>query len=453
MQALRLRIIATAAIAASSLLGQTQINQTQIDLRTQTKSADFSGATFTKPFRTGSTLPSTCSTGEAFFKLNATAGQNLYGCTATNTWTVMSAGSTAGGDVTGALSSLTVAGIQSRPVSAAVPSSGQALVWNATTSQWEPGTVSGGSTGGGGTGTGTGTVTNAVSALGSVANLPVCTSGIVNDVKPCTRSGNSSTYVSQGAGNKTTGDILVYDSTGNAVDGGAPFTRICTVIRTSPTVLTIAPSASVSTPCAFTVGKNRVAFNASATATISGNTGTAWFSYDIVAQTIKVTLDTTTLTSCSGCTTSTGVSVPTLHIPFWKWTSTSGSWDAQGTSLAAEAYGGAPVICSTGLSCTSNADGTQTAAFDSAVLPMKLSSTSTLDFPSTATGACSDLTATLAGALAGDVVHVGPPTIFPAGFLASAFVSAPDTITVRLCNLSGATVNPVAASYAFQITR
>ena len=35
-------------------------------------------------------------------------------------------------------------------------------------------------------------------------------------------------------------------------------------------------------------------------------------------------------------------------------------------TLAAEAYGGAPVICSTGLSCAANADGTQTAAFDSA---------------------------------------------------------------------------------------
>ena len=71
--------------------------QTQIDLRTQSKSVDFSAATSTKPSKTGTTVPASCAVGETFFKTNATAGQNLYGCTATNTWTVLGAASGGGG--------------------------------------------------------------------------------------------------------------------------------------------------------------------------------------------------------------------------------------------------------------------------------------------------------------------------------------------------------------------
>ncbi|HTA68754.1 MAG TPA: hypothetical protein VK776_10775 [Bryobacteraceae bacterium] len=62
--------------------------QTLVDLRTQTKSVDFTGANTTKPFKSGTTLPVTCSIGEAFFKTNASAGANLYSCTALNAWTL-----------------------------------------------------------------------------------------------------------------------------------------------------------------------------------------------------------------------------------------------------------------------------------------------------------------------------------------------------------------------------
>jgi hypothetical protein len=61
--------------------------QTQVNLRTQSREVDFSGAATTKPAKAGTTLPASCSTGELFFKLDATAGQNLYACTGTNTWT------------------------------------------------------------------------------------------------------------------------------------------------------------------------------------------------------------------------------------------------------------------------------------------------------------------------------------------------------------------------------
>ena len=61
---------------------------TSVDLATQSRNPDFSGARFTKPFKVGSVLPTTCSTGEAFFKTDAPAGQNLFGCTVTDTWTL-----------------------------------------------------------------------------------------------------------------------------------------------------------------------------------------------------------------------------------------------------------------------------------------------------------------------------------------------------------------------------
>ena len=54
--------------------------QTQVDLRTQAKDIDFQAATFTKPFKTGTVLPSTCTQAELFFLTTAAPGTNLYGC-------------------------------------------------------------------------------------------------------------------------------------------------------------------------------------------------------------------------------------------------------------------------------------------------------------------------------------------------------------------------------------
>ena len=47
------------------------------------------GSDRTAPIKTGTTLPTTCTQGDVYFKADETAGQNLYFCTATNTWTKM----------------------------------------------------------------------------------------------------------------------------------------------------------------------------------------------------------------------------------------------------------------------------------------------------------------------------------------------------------------------------
>ncbi len=69
--------------------------QTQVDLATQSKNVDFSRAPSTKPAQVGPLVPGICSTGQIFFDSSAAAGQNLYGCTATNVWSLL--GGTGGG--------------------------------------------------------------------------------------------------------------------------------------------------------------------------------------------------------------------------------------------------------------------------------------------------------------------------------------------------------------------
>jgi len=141
--------------------------QTQVDLRTQSRNVNFSTAASVKPMPVGTSLPAACTQGEMYFKADAPAGANLYGCIALNTWVPQAgvpgsslpemtglsgalltndgsdpAWQPLDGDVTGAVSTLSVQGIQGRPVSASAPSYGDVLRWNSGSGQWEPGAVS-----------------------------------------------------------------------------------------------------------------------------------------------------------------------------------------------------------------------------------------------------------------------------------------------------------------------
>jgi len=141
--------------------------QTLVDLRTQSKSVNFTAANSTSPFQAGTTLPATCSVGQAFFQTTAAAGLNLYGCTATNSWTLFSAGILEG-DVTGTPSASTVSQIQGRAVSATAPAGGQSLAWNSTTNNWTPQTM-------------VGRVQNAGTALPAEPSLNFSGGGCVDD--------------------------------------------------------------------------------------------------------------------------------------------------------------------------------------------------------------------------------------------------------------------------------
>jgi hypothetical protein len=77
------------------------VAQTRIDLRTQGRNVDFADAVATRPFAVGTTLPESCTPGQAFFKSDAESGRNLYLCMADGVWRV----------TTGDPSVVTVAGL------------------------------------------------------------------------------------------------------------------------------------------------------------------------------------------------------------------------------------------------------------------------------------------------------------------------------------------------------
>ncbi len=129
--------------------------QTQIDLRTQAKSVNFSAASFTMPSQTGPVLPATCQVGATFILTSTLAGQNWYICTSANQWTVQAttlpgqAGNSGsvlttngtslswnalGGDVSGAPASVSVNKLLGRKLNTVAPTTGQLLGWDG--SQW-----------------------------------------------------------------------------------------------------------------------------------------------------------------------------------------------------------------------------------------------------------------------------------------------------------------------------
>jgi hypothetical protein len=83
-------------ICALAFLGWPMAGQTRIDLKNQTRAVDFSGATYTKPAKSGTSLPVTCGAGEMYILTSGPAGSNVYVCTATNTWNLQGGESSSG---------------------------------------------------------------------------------------------------------------------------------------------------------------------------------------------------------------------------------------------------------------------------------------------------------------------------------------------------------------------
>jgi hypothetical protein len=76
-----------------------------------------------------------------------------------------------------------------------------------------------------------------------------------------------------------------------------------------------------------------------------------------------------------------------------------------------------------------------------------LSATAVLDFPSISSNSYQSLTITVTGAGVGDVVILGAPAALEANLMAFGFVTATDTVTIRLHNGSGGAVDPVSATW------
>ena len=87
-----MRILVLVSLLLSLSISCLAQSTTLLDLRTQTKQVDFANANSTRPVKTGTTLPTNCSTGELYFKSDAVPGANLYGCVAANTWQGLGSG-------------------------------------------------------------------------------------------------------------------------------------------------------------------------------------------------------------------------------------------------------------------------------------------------------------------------------------------------------------------------
>ncbi len=258
--------------------------QTMIDLRTQSKSVDFSGANTTKPLKSGTVLPATCGVGEMFYLTSAAPGTNVYGCTSANAWTLQSGGSSLpavtgnsgktlttdgtnylwtslGGDISGQVHTATVTQIQGLPVAAATPATGQILTW--TGSSWAP------------------------------QNAPSGTGGT---------TGSGVTMASQ------LGDFQV--------------------TRTSASTLAIGANCSASTPCNVRFGNLVYTFTSGATLNVSSGTG---FAFIYVTNSGTLTAGSSLGLSCTGCIVQSGITgTPPDSVSLFSWSATNGSWDATG---------------------------------------------------------------------------------------------------------------------------
>jgi len=224
------------------------------------------------------------------------------------------------------------------------------------------------------------------------------------------------------------------------------------VVRTSSTVLTIGSGCATSSPCNVRFGYQTYNITSSATATISGSSsGTA---YIYINSSGVLTVGNNLAVACSTtCTQQSGItSFPPNTLPIYIWTATNGTWDPTGghderAFLDAKVLAGGQGIIIT------EAPGQSTLAVDNGVIPTYLMNSTTLTFSTIATGTCApDQTITVTGANPGDAVASGWPAL-PTGVFGMMLVSATNTVTVRLCNLSGLGVAPPSGTYRATIVR
>lgn len=244
------------------------IGQTRVDLRTETKSVDFSGATSTRPLQTGTLLPSTCSVGDLFYKTDGAPGSNIFGCTVANNWALESAGLVGAAGPRGATGLTGVTGAM-----------------------------------------GTNGTTGAVGATGATG--PAGATGLTGATG-------------------TTGLAGATGSTGSLGLTGPPgVIGDFNVSRTSATGLTIGTTCSLQIPCNVRLGAVTYSYTSPATAVVQAGTGIV---YMYVTSSGVITAGSNiTLVCTATCASQSGVtSFPPGSVPLFTWSVSAGTLDVNG---------------------------------------------------------------------------------------------------------------------------
>lgn len=83
----------------------------------------------------------------------------------------------------------------------------------------------------------------------------------------------------------------------------------------------------------------------------------------------------------------------------------------------------------------------------------RLSATATLDFPSIPANSTAQLTVAVVGAALGDAVSLAPPSGLENGLISMGRVTAVDTVSVRLANVTTAAIDPASASWGVSVIK
>ncbi len=520
-----------AALGGAALHGQTLI-----DLKTQSKSVDFSGASATKPFKTGTVLPASCGVGELFFQVGAAGGKNSYGCTAANTWTLQSGGgsgsglptqtnsahqvlstdgtnaawSAIGGDLTGAPQTLTVGGLQGRPLAGTQPADGQVIRWNNSAHDWEPGAIgivanyakpftNASMVMIAGTSHNLGTAnlivncydnsTPAVLLVPSSVTVDPSTYNVAvtfataktgqcvvngsggNGIAPST-GGDLAGVISNAtvaglqrhpvsASTPTDGQVLTWSQNNGqwqpqialtgAAGTGVQFNALSASFGTA-TILNLGLACSSASPCNMRFGNTVFSISSSSTASLQSGSGTAYI-YMTSAGALTVGSNMSIVCS-SGCVTASGVfGFPANSIPLFTWQAQPGGWDPNGgadlrsyLSTKLLAPGAGLVLLDSGIQSTLSVDST--------IVPTYLTGSASLSFGTLAGNSCAaDMTMSVPGVNTGDPVAAGWPSAMPAGVLGMMSASTGNTVSVRLCNIGATPVSVPVGVYQATIVR
>jgi hypothetical protein len=253
-----------------------------------------------------------------------------------------------------------------------------------------------------------------------------------------------------------TGHCVITGSSGASAGGGggagmASQLGDLGLVQTSSTVLTAGLNCSNLTPCNLRLGSTVYSVTNSSTITLSGGSGAVYLYVDASGA---LTAGHNLTVGCAGvCVAVPGItSFPAGSIPLYTWTASNGTWDTNGGTDRRAFLSTRNVTSGAGIVMLDT--GSQSiVAVDSATVPTYLTATAVLDFASMGPGACAESTFPIAGASVGDSVAPGWPAGLEGGLVGLMRVSASGVVAVRVCNLSGTTVDPAAASFRATIVR